>query len=526
MNFRALFPRFPMSFIAKTLLFAGMAISIALSAASYTGFLPLGIPSFLVPLLVFSISAAYRPGWIFLLLVSVLPLEIVNLAPPSVGTGIRPYQFLMISVFVGLGIRFLMRRSLPTLPKPNLGDLFLLLVPIGSLFAVVNAPNPDISLRLSVILFTYYALYALFRTYVRSSEDIGRVLPFITAASLLSILTAIMQNAYFIYGNGMLEVMPGRPNALFAEPDWLGMFLIAFIAILVSSLYMLASRTGSFRELARMKRSWYLFAASSLCFVALILSVSRSAWFGAVVSIAVSVLLTLSVRRIRIANAIVGILSASVILSLAAVLFVPLTNFDLFGRAGSIRSGLQTITVSCSEEKTLPAYVATVEELAAIGCRHINLEEIDTEKAAGRFVAEINRNDPNISIRKQIYERSVSLGLEHPALGIGWGSVTKALGTDNRGAGLNASDVLLEVWLGSGLLGIVGFLGFLLILAIRAFRDFFRNRGAFPFFLISAFAGLVAFDLFNSGILLGFFWALLGIAGSYVYHESDFSETL
>ncbi len=526
MHIRALFPKIAMSTIAKTLLYVGSGLSIILPLLAYAGYVPLRISDFLFFFLIVSLAAAYRPGWVFLLLVSVLPLETVNLAPSSFGTGIRPYQFLMMSIIVGLGIRFLMRRSLPAIPKPHLVDALLLLIPIGSLFAVVNASAPGASLRLSVILFTYYALYALFRIYIRSSEDVGRILPFFIVSSFLSVVAAIGQNLYFIYGNGLLEVMPGRPNAFFAEPDWLGMFLIVSIAVLISAWYMIATRTESVRELFRMKRSLALFFILSMNLVALVLSVSRSAWLGTVVTVLIAVALPLAVKRRQVAGTMTASIVAGSIMAICRVVAIPLTTFDLFGRAGSIGSGLQTITVSCERETALPAYVATVEDLASLGCRHIDLDEIDTEKSTGRFVTEINRNDPNISIRKQIYERSVSLGREHPVLGIGWGSVTRALGIDARGAGLNASDVFLEIWLGSGLLGIIGWIGFLCMLVTGAVRDFSRHKGTFPLFLLSAFGGLIVFDLFNSGILLGFFWALLGIAGSYLAHVSEFSETL
>ena len=107
-----------MSPIAMMLLFVGAAIAITLPIFSYGGYLPLGIPDFAFLFVLTALAAMYRPGWIFLLLVSTLPLEIVNLAPSSFGSGIRPYQFLTLAIIVGLTARFLSRRPLPVGATP------------------------------------------------------------------------------------------------------------------------------------------------------------------------------------------------------------------------------------------------------------------------------------------------------------------------------------------------------------------------------------------------------------------------
>jgi len=461
----------------------------------------------------------------FLLLVILLPIEATNLAPFSSGPDIRPYQLLVVSIFFGIAVRALAGRSVPKFPRPVATDLLLFLIPLGSLSSVLNAPDPAVSIRLSVVLFSFFALYMLFRVYVRSSEDVSRIFPFALASSAIVAAESVFQNVMFLSGNGTLEVMPGRPNGPFSEADWLGMFLVLSVSILLASGYVVASRAGSVRSFFRAKRSRYLVSVLALVLSALIVTVSRSAWIGAAVSVTLAFALAfLSGRRI-IASFLLST-AISVAIALSAVMIVPLTDFDLSGRAGSVGSGLQTITVSCENGSEIPARVGTTDELSTVGCRHINLGEIDTERAAGRIIAETERADPNVSIRKRIYAESFSLALRHPFLGIGWGSVSATLGTDERGTDLNASDVFLEVWLGSGALGLFGFSGFLLLLAFRSLRDFFRSHGTFPFFMLVSFSGIVVFGLFNSGILLGFFWALLGIAGSYLAEESEFAETI
>jgi O-antigen ligase len=342
----------------------------------------------------------------------------------------------------------------------------------------------------------------------------------------VAVLYAVIQNILFLGGNGTFEIMPGRPNAAFAEPDWLGMFLVLSLAILLSIGYMIASRTESMTGFIRMKRTIFLFLTLTAVIVALMITVSRSAWLGAVACLVTVIGMSFVSGRRKTAGSVMLLAGASVLLSSIVVFSFPLPDFDLSGRVGSVGTGLQTITVSCESETVLPDRIRSADGLESFGCRHIDLEEIDTERSAGRFVTTIERDDPNVSIRKRIYGQSAALGLEHPVLGVGWGTVSGVLGTDTRGTGLNASDVFIEIWLGSGLVGILGFIGFLVLLAVRAAGDFIRYRGLFPLFLISAFSGLAVFDLFNSGILLGFFWALLGIAGSYLFHETDFAETL
>ena len=101
-------------------------------------------------------------------------------------------------------------------------------------------------------------------------------------------------------------------------------------------------------------------------------------------------------------------------------------------------------------------------------------------------------------------------------MGVGWGSIGKILGADERGASLNASNIFLEIWLGSGLIGLlcfIIFLGNILLKTAKAFistQDF--DAKIFSVFILSTLSGLIVFNLFNSGILLGFFWVFLGVA--------------
>jgi hypothetical protein len=526
MNIRNFVPSLSLSPIAKTLLSVSGLIFVLLVLISQGGMLSLGLTDFIFLFILSVLAAAYRPGWLFLLLVTVLPLEIVNLAPDILGTGIRPYQLLMLAIYAGLTVRYVSRRSFPAWPSLHVGDILLSFIPLGALLSLVNAPDRIASFRLAIILFSFLALYWLFRVYVRTSEDVGRILPFSIVSTILVSIFSILQNTLFLSGGRAFEVMPGRPNGPFAEADWLGMFIVFSYAIVLAVGYIISSRAASFEQSFRMKRSVFYFCGLVMLFTTLIISVSRSAWMGTVVATVIAVLSALLVRRPRVGGFLLVTSVTATLIALVLVVSVPLTDFDLVGRVNSVGTGQQKITVSCERGGSVPTSVSTIDGLSAFGCRHINLDEIPSEITVGHVIAEIDRNDPNVSIRKMIYDRSIMLGMEHPWIGIGWGSITRVLGSDERGAGLNASNIFLEIWLGSGLLGIVGFIGFLITLAYRAFRDLHRFRGTFPFFLVVAFSGLITFDLFNSGILLGFFWAIIGVSGSYLFSEADFSEIL
>lgn len=512
-----------MTFIGKTLLFGGAVLFVALITFSNAGLLPPGIRDFLFFLLLAVLAALYRPGWMFLLLLLSLPLETVNLAPSSLGAALRPYQFLELSLLLGLLIRFLSGRTLPEPPKFGLQDAMLLLVPLGSILALVNAPSAAPSSKLSLVLLSLYGLYLLSRTYLRSMDDIRRILPFVLVSGFLVLSYAILQNVRFLLGLGSFEIMPGRPDGGFPEPDWLGMYLVFFGSTFLAIFSGMVRRrsVGDFKA-----RPWELLAETvslAAVFMVLLMTVSRSAWLGMAVSgIVATGLFAYAQRDVRAMAMYVGGIFAAFLLALFLVVSVPMTRFDLSGRAMST-TGWQEITVSCDagsvRSAELPERISDVSELASYDCRHIDLEEAEAEEAAGNIVGTIDRPDPNVEIRKDIYGVSLGKAAEYPFLGIGWGSIGGYLGMDGRGAALNASNVFLEVWLGSGFFGLVGFVGFLLLAFIRAVRLFFRSHpetgspsDVFPMFIfvISVIPGLLVFDLFNSGILLGFLWVLFG----------------
>jgi O-antigen ligase len=163
----------------------------------------------------------------------------------------------------------------------------------------------------------------------------------------------------------------------------------------------------------------------------------------------------------------------------------------------------------------LPEKVNSSEELIRYGCRHINLEEIAMEKMQGNLIKEIYRSDPNVDIRGQIYQKSWTAIKEHPFLGIGYGTIPVILGRDEQGNNLNASNIFLEVWLGSGLIGLIA----LILIWLNAMAVFVKHfwwaesqtEKTFALFILLGSFALLIPNLFNAGIFLMILWFFWGI---------------
>lgn len=485
--------------------------------------------------------AIYRPGWAFVFFIGSIVLENINLAPQSFGLAIRPYQLLGALIIIALIIRTVMKRlPLPIkefFPKFKWYDALPIVFSLGGFLSSIVSANKTISLKQSIVALSFVALYFLVRTYIQSLDDLKRIAPFFLSSAIVITLYGILQNIIFIHGGNSFEVMPGRPNATFAEPDWYGIYLIFSLAVLYGVIFYLKNRN---RLLAF--GYWLLIV---LVIISLILTVSRSSWIGAIF-VALVFLKSTLLRKYADFNmeaqskwqSLVAILkfrnfdwkeffqilqnvTIAIVISIGVVYLFGLTRFQLWNRAAST-GGLQKITIACvSTGLAIPEKIINVDELAQYGCRHINLEDIDQEKAAGNNVLEIFRTDPNINTRSEIYKKSWQQIKQHPILGIGWGSISKILGIDERGAGFNASNIFLEVWLGAGLIGFLSFvilLGYILISSILAFisNDDRNKNGIKIVFVILGWAAIVIPNFFNSGIFLGFVWVYLAIAVSLI----------
>lgn len=509
---------------SRLLLLLGTGVFLGLAPILvHRGVLPLSPVNVIFFAFLTYLAALYRPGWVFLILVAVVPLEIVNVLPLDWGgIELRPYQFMAGMLVLALITRATMRTLPFRLMRPQWYDALLLLLALGGFLSITISPEPALSFKQALIVTTFVGLYFLGRIFFRTLVDLRQALPFFVLSSTLVAGYALWQNVRSLVGLPSYQVMAGRPNALFSESDWLGMFLLLPLGVALFLLSELVSSRTKHGELVPRFFHWVgLLSYLVLIETTLLLTMARSAWLGAValvVCFLACYLIRLKLETGRLFGRrwwlfLVPFLSTS-LASLAFLIYTPLSPFPLLERIEST-GGLQTITISCDERRSLPEAIASIDDLSALGCRHITLEAIESEQNEGRYVTTVDRPDPNVTIRGEIYGRVTRILTDHLWLGLGWGSITTLLGTDERGAGLNASNVFLEVWLGSGIIGLSVFVIFLVYVSLRLLTnvcnpevdDFGLLSGA----LLAILIGLTVFNLFNSGILLGFYFMFLSV---------------
>jgi hypothetical protein len=488
--------------------------------------LPLRIWDFAFFSLLFLLIALYRLGWTFALFAGMLPLETINLAPFELGINVRPYQFLAILLCIALCVRLVTRRIRWPLFVWQWQDTVVAVFLIMGCIMIPFLPFPDLSLgvlKQSLILLSFGLIYALGRIFVKQLRDVRIAAAFFLSSVCVILLYAVWQSLRFRWQLPSFEVMIGRPNGTFPEADFFGGLLAAIIAGMAPLGFQLFFEVSR-NSLKRISYGIFLF----LLFLILILTVARSGWLAAAAGMIAGsgafflkrgIFSAMREKDMKFLQKIIFgklLILVPLFLAVATVALFHLTDFDLLDRGGSVSTGLQEITVSCDTAVSLPDDIPDAAALTAYGCRHINLEEIGIERSIGHWVTTIRRPDPNISIRKNIYRESWALIRSHPVVGIGWGSVSHFFGTDGRGAGLNASNVFLEIWLGTGIFGLTLFLFLWISLPVILIRRLSSipssdARMVPSLGLIAVWTSLTVFNCFNSGLLLGSMWIFLAI---------------
>jgi len=506
-------------------------LSSALVALSLKNKFPLGKGDFVFLSILALLVSLYRPRWIFFLFVGLIPIDNVILVSGFLPMQLRPYQFLEAILSTAIIILLAAGRLGFRILKPVWQDyLVFSLVPL-SFLSVINAFNRDISIKNGLILMSFIVLYFLIRNFVRSRKDLGKIAFFFSGSFL-----AVSGYGYFQiladkFGAKSFEVMFGRPNSTFTEPDWMGVYLCFALAVFLSLAYFFIRQKPENSQ----KNRYIIILLYSLVFldiVLIVLSLSRSAWLAAAATLLFFAFFSFLKKEGKNTGGSDGVKSAAIvcgiaILSLAAVSAGKLSKFDIFDRARSTATSEQKITIACKYSGEIPGEVGNIEDLPKFGCRHINLEEIESYKSQGMFVTEIFRKDPNVQTRSVIYQKSWEEIKKHPVLGIGYGSMTQILGVDSRGAGLNESNIFLQVWAGSGILGLISFIiliGYIIINALRRIspicpmnkfigcpvvKDNFEMSA--NLFLFLGIVALIIPNLFNAGLLLGLTWLAFSV---------------
>jgi hypothetical protein len=389
-------------------------------------------------------------------------------------------------------------------------------------------------------LLSFIGLYWVTRNFVRNRKQIGEVVWFFIVSFVAVAFFSFYQIVASKLGWDSFQVMAERINGTFTEPDWLGMYLVFLLAILLGMKYILKLLTKNkniFGEKMRRFTELYIMHWSAfkifrllingeiiLAILIIILTVSRSAWLAGLIVLSGYIFIIFVKHGWQESLRVIFLAGLKIILVVLFVSVIGLSTFHLGNRATSSVSGLQKITVSClsSTNLTEGSKINNTVELTQFDCRHISLEEISLEKEAGRRVLEVYRLDPNIEIRKNIYKITGQEIKKHWLFGQGFGSSSSFLGKDSLGHGLNASNIFLEVLVSIGLAGSLPFLLIMLTplvvgwksLQIKAGKYGDKQKEVLAVFFLLTFLAIVIPNLFNSGFFLGFFWVWLAVVVS------------
>ncbi|MFO7807034.1 MAG: O-antigen ligase family protein [Candidatus Moraniibacteriota bacterium] len=520
----------------------GVLLNSGLIAADALGFLPMELPVFLFILFLilwFSWIRPIRMFWIFIILI---PLERVILSSPQIPFSLRPYQLLGAALALALISRwifekFSLRQKMRLLKfdlKPlfswrgksgflNLRDFLILLFPFIAIASIANAPNKASSIKLTLVLVSFIVIYWLTANFFLNKKRLQEALWFFVATSLPILIFGAYQAFAHKLGWPDFQIFAERSNGTFAEPDWFGVYLV-FLASIIYWLNLQLFKTKNSTKIAswelRRVGKWFANFYLFFIFLVLLLTVARSAWLGfAGVTAVYFVLLwwqgkVFKFKKLTSKSLFKESFSLMLIytFSIVVLLVFNLSQFHLINRAESSLSGMQKITISCEQDGQVPKKISSTEELSQYNCKHIRLEEISSEKNDGKLVKEVYRPDPNVEIRKNIYSKTWHSIKEHMIMGQGLGTSSEILGKDSHGQGLNSSNIFLEVWLSTGLIGLILFIGFFFLPIFLSLRRLFQkkkdNYGLSLFIVLSGAAFLIP-NLFNAGIFLGIFWIWL-----------------
>ncbi len=513
----------------------GFSASYGLVILSALGFFPISKIFFGIISIIILTAVFWKTKEFFWLFLVVLPLENIVISGNYLPFSLRPFQLVGGALIVVLLIKFIFYKKYRQKINYKKWDILVLLLPAFSLLGLINAPNKSVVVKQTVILSSFVLLYLVARYFFRKRKDLFEAIWFFIVSSDVVILFGLYQAIARKVGWKSFEVMDGRINSTFAEPDWLAMYAVVLAAIVFFLKIALPKLRKnimvgcwSFRETINFILNFYLF----FIFWVLFLTVARSGWIAfAMLAIFYLVLKIFTSKnvlgtkknlnyKLQITN-YKNILKEGFIILVIIVLVILITeitnlsSFHFANRAGSSLSGMQKITVSCRQGAEPPVKITSVDELRQYGCRHINLEEKKKEKMEGNEIKEIYRPDPNVNIRKDIYQISWQQIKKHPIIGHGLGSSSLFLGQDQRGAGLNTSNIFLESWISFGIFGLLIIIILFFYPFILAIKKIIQGgkEGAALFIILTAVTVLIP-NLFNAGLLLGFFWIWLAVIGS------------
>lgn len=379
---------------------------------------------------------------------------------------------------------------------------------VASSLALLNADNLIYSLKQTLVLIFVLLIFLLIYFWLKKSKrNLIIVIKTILVSSVLVSLFSIYQNIAHELGLISFELMAARPNGFFFEPDWLGIYSVIVIGIILPVIVYKAGKLKTVFQKPVMLKLWLVFL---LNLITLIISVARASWVAFILilitffsfSLILYIRKKITVKQLQLSLKILGGVILTLCLAIILIKSLKLTRFNLVDRFESIYQGEHIITVAKKGEEKFK----------------IDLEEIDHYRSLGYEIIEEKIEDVNVQSRVNAYSSNLEMIKEHPVLGQGQGSVIA-----KRGFIHNANNLFYEWWIGSGIFGLIAFWVLLLNPSRRPLQLlFFKSKTKlskkarlkdfiFNLFLIFGLINLIIPNLFNSGIFFIPFWILLAL---------------
>jgi len=450
---------------------------------------------------------------LFFLFIFLIPFELYKIELLRAVVSLRSYQIIAAVLFLLIGYysaKGKIQRSELFAPfRSPLSKLFAVYF-LVSVASIVNALDVKNSLQETAVLLSFLALYWLVLFFVRTKDDIRDTWYVVLLSTFLVSVIALVQVAAYKFGLELIEVMPGRPNSVFPEPDWLGFFMVFALAIFISArgtqksslVPSIFNKVPSIIKTFHSRYFYFLFQI--LLYTVIILTIARASWLAAIGVIGLYLLLIFLNKQNPFQFAFFegGKTIVVLLISLGVIYALALTPFSLKNRFLSIVTGQEVHAVITDTE--------TGKEIS------IDKAQIEKYKKQGMEVKTKKVKDVNISRRTESFTDNFDIVLKHPWLGIGFGGLESAFGE-----GVNANNIFMEIWIATGTLGLIVFALIFYCIArewcVLYFKNHSKQNSAYLLFVILGFVAILIPNIFNSGMFLGFFWVYLGLASSVLF---------
>lgn len=447
------------------------------------------------------------PKPLFFIFIFFIPFEIYKLRLGNL-ISLRSYQAVAVLLLIFLAYFYfkgkIKTEELFAIFRSPISKLLAVYF-IVSLISLINSPDIKNGIQETLVLLSFLTIYWLVLFFVRTEKDVRNIFYIIIASGTVAALIGLVQVAAYKFGLGLIEVMPGRPNSILPEPDWLGFFMVFALAVLIAVQYFESFDVKLF-WVKILRNKYFYYGINVLFYIVIILTIARASWLAGIGMVGLYLFLIFIDKNNPFGQVFVQGFKILffLFLGLAVIYIFSLTPFSLKNRFLSIVTSQETHAIAVDPK--------TGKEVS------IEKKKIVDYKKQGIEVKEKKVQDINILIRRESFTDNFDIILKHPFLGIGFGGIETAFGN-----GINANNIFMEVWIGSGIVGLIIFV----LIFYCVFREWLfyyikKRTGenkAYLYFIILGLVAVIIPNIFNSGLFLGFFWVYLGIASNLLDHQ-------